>query len=69
MAGEIVNRYIDPDRSMGRVRIAVRAQILERFAEVGGSRVGESHYDGQLLHDWLQKNAARALVKHQNEIV
>ena len=49
-------------------RIAVRSQILARFEQVGGAMVGEK-YNGQLLHRWLQKNAARALVKHQDEIV
>ena len=67
-ACDVANRYIDPDRTMpdGR-RIAVRSQILARFEQVGGAMVGEK-YNGQLLHRWLQKNAARALVKHQDEI-
>ena len=65
----IANRYIDPDQTMGASKlIAVRAQILARFDKVVGARIGDS-YNGQLLHQWLQKNAARALVAHQDEIV
>ena len=64
----VVNRYIDPDLTMrDGTRIAVRSQILERFGKVGGAMVGKN-YNAQLLHRWLQSNAARALVKHQNEI-
>ena len=69
MACDIANRYIDPDLTMpGGRRIAVRSQILARFEQVGGAMVGEN-YNGQLLHQWLQANAARALVGHQDEIV
>ena len=64
----IMDRYIDPDRTMReRIRLAVRVQVLERFERVGGAKVGE-RYNGPLLHQWLQANAARALVKHQDEI-
>ena len=47
--------------------IAVRAQILARFDKVVGARIGDQ-YNGQLLHHWFQKNAARSLVAHQDEI-
>ena len=68
-ACDIANRYIDPDLTMpdGK-RLAVRSQILARFEQVGGAMVGEK-YNGQLLRGWLQANAARALVGHQDEIV
>ena len=68
-AGAIINRYIDPDDSMKPgVRISVRSQILAKFENVVGAKVGDG-YDGELLHRWLQKNGARALVNHQGEIV
>ena len=64
----IANRYIDPDETMGGGKlITVRAQILARFDKVVGARVGDQ-YNGQLLHQWLQKNAACCLVAHQDEI-
>ena len=66
-AGEIVNLYIDPDHSMGHRRIAVRAQVLARFEKIGGAKVGD-RYNEQLLYQWLQVNAARALVRHQDEM-
>ena len=65
----IANSYIDPDDTMNpRIRLSVRAQILDKFDNVVGARIGEN-YNGPLLHQWFQKNAARTLVKHQNEIV
>ena len=64
----IANRYIDPDETMASSKlIAVRAQILARFDKVVGARIGDQ-YNGQLLHHWFQKNAARSLVAHQDEI-
>ena len=68
-ACSIANRYIDPDESMkGGKRIAVRNQILARFEQVVGAKKGDL-YDAALLHQWFEKNAARALVTHQDEIV
>ena len=67
-ACEIANRYIDPGRTMrDSVRIVVRSQILAKFELVVGAKKGDL-YDHDLLHQWFQKNAARALVNHQNEI-
>ena len=64
----IAGRYINPDGTMAASKlIAVRAQILARFDKVVGARIGDQ-YNGQLLHQWFQKNAARSLVVHQDEI-
>ena len=64
----IATRYIDPDDALPvGVRITVRSQILAKFEEVEGAKVGDE-YNVDLLHRWFQKNAARALVKHQSEI-
>ena len=68
-ASAIINRYIDPDNSMRDIhRIGVRSQIIEKFELVVGARIGDN-YNGVLLHQWLQKNAGRALVKNQDGIV
>ena len=68
-ACSITNRYIDPDQTMrSGIIIAIRSQILAKFELVVGAKHGDL-YDGALLHRWLQKNAARALVNHQDEIV
>ena len=68
-ACSIANRYIDPDESMkGGKRIAVRSQILAKFERVVGAKQGDL-YEAALLHQWFQKNAARALVTHQDKIV
>ena len=64
----IANRYIDPDQTMAAgAKITVRAQILAKFDKVVGARIGDE-YNGRLLHQWLQKNAASILVAHQGEI-
>ena len=64
----IINRYIDPDQTMrDGVRMSVRGGILAMFEDVVGARVGE-RYNGELLHRWLQKNAARILVAHRSEV-
>lgn len=60
----IANRYIDPDGTMkNSLRLTVRSQVLDRFNDVVGAKIGDD-YNGELLHQWLQKNAARSLVKN-----
>ena len=62
MPGLIINTYIDPDQTMrDGVRLAVRTEILARFEDVVGAKIGED-YNGELLHRWMQSNAARFLV-------
>ncbi len=64
----IANSYIDPDNTMrAGVRITVRSQILTKSESVVGAKVG-AEYNRDLLHQWFQKNAARTLVNHQDEI-
>ena len=68
-ACQIANRYIDPDDTMRNgVRITVRSDILSKFDLVIGAKIGEQ-YNGDLLHLWLQKNAARFLVKNRGEML
>ena len=68
MASAIVNRYIDPDETMRDItRLSVRADILKQFEDVVGAKVGDN-YNGELLHQWMQKNAARILVSHRGEM-
>ena len=65
----IANRYIDPDNTMrDGVRIAVRSEILNKYELVTGAKIGEQ-YNGDLLHRWLQKNAARFLVDNRGKML
>ena len=67
-AAAIISRYIDPDETMrDRVRLHVRIDVLKRFDDVVGARLGDG-YNGKLLHQWMQKNAARILVAHRDDI-
>ena len=67
-ASYIVSCYIDPDQTMrDGVRLSVRVAILKRFEDVVGAKVGDN-YNGELLHQWMQKNAARILVAHRGEM-
>lgn len=68
-ANHIIGMYIDPENSMkSSTKIIVKAQILNKFEQVVGAKNGDN-YNIKLLHLWLQKNAAKTLVNHQNEIV
>ena len=49
-------------------RISVRRDFLERFDRVTGAKLGEHKYNRALLHQWMQSNAARFLVKHCHEM-
>ena len=64
----IINGYIDPDQAMrDGVRLSVSVDILAMFEEVVGAKLGE-WYNGELLHRWLQKNAARFLVENRGKM-
>ena len=65
----IVNGYIDPDGTMrDRTRLSVRTAILQRFESVVGAKIGEN-YNGEVLHQWMQKNAARILVENLGKMI
>lgn len=65
----IVNGYIDPDETMrDRTRLSVRTAILQRFESVVGAKIGEN-YNGAVLHQWMQKNAARILVENLGKMI
>ena len=68
VASHIISRYIDPDETMrDGVRLSARVDILNRFEDVVGAKLG-ADYNGELLHQWMQKNAARILVAHRGEM-
>ena len=64
----IIGRYIDPQQTMrSGVKIAVRADIFDKFNGVVGAKIGEG-YNGELLRDWIEGNAGKILVKHRGEM-
>ncbi len=48
-------------------RIVVRTEMPKRFENVSGAKVGEN-YNAEILHQLMQKNAARMLVQHRAEM-
>ena len=69
-ATAIVNRYIEP-ALVGRragVKISVTQDLLDRFGETTGAKVGEYEYNRTLLHQWIQTNAAKFIVKYRGEM-
>ena len=67
-ASSYIARCVEPDGTMrDSTRLSVRVDILNRFEDVVGARVGDG-YDGELLRQWMEKNAARILVAHRGEM-
>ena len=67
----IVDRYIESalrDKPVG-VRLSIRHGFINRFDKVTGAKLGEYLYNRDLLHQWIQSNAARFLVEHVNEML
>lgn len=69
-AGAIIDRFISPammDKT-DPVKMIIRKDILDRFGETPGAKLGQFDYNGVLLRQWLEHNAARFLVKHRGEM-
>lgn len=67
----IVDSYIHSAmRDMREIdKIAVTKDFTDRFDKVTGAKLGEYEYNRKLLHQWMQSNAARFLVKHRHEML
>ena len=66
-AGAIIDHYISPAMmdKPDPVKLIVRKDILDRFGETPRAKLGRLEYNGVLLRQWLEHNAARFLVKHR----
>ena len=69
-ATAIVNAYVEPALVGKRaiVKISVTRDLLDRFGETTGAKVSEYEYNRALLHQWIQTNAAKFLVKYRGEM-
>ena len=67
----IIDAHIVPaTRNMrSGVKLTVRQDFIERFDKVTGAKLGEYQYNGPLLDQWMQSNAARFLIEHRGEMV
>lgn len=66
----IVGQYLEPHligRSAG-VSLTIKKEIVDRFGDVPGARLGEYEYNRVLLHQWLQTNAARLLIENRGDL-
>lgn len=70
-ASGIIDAYIEAamvDKRDG-VKLTIRRDILERFSKVTGAKLGEYEYNRELLHQWLQSNAARFLIENRKDLI
>lgn len=67
----IVDSYIQPalPDKPSMIRLTIRQDFIERFEKVTGAMLGEGLYNRQLLHQWMQSNAARFLVERRHEML
>lgn len=66
----IIDRYIAPalyDKP-DHIKISIRKEIMDRFSNTTGAVVGEFQYNRQLLHQWIESNAARLLIANVGEL-
>lgn len=69
-AGDIIDRYIHlatHDKKDG-VKLIIRRNFIERFEKTTGAMLGPGRYNRELLHQWMQSNAARFLVEHRSKM-
>ena len=67
----IIDAYIGAamvDKRDG-VKLTIRRNILDRFSKVTGAKLGEYEYNRELLHHWLQSNAARFLIENRKDLI
>ena len=48
--------------------IVIKRQFLDNFEKTTGAKLGEYEYNAELLHEWMQSNAARFLIEHQKDM-
>ena len=66
----IMDRYIAPvlvDKP-DSLKILIRQDMMSRFDRLTGAKVGEYEYNSELLHRWMQTNAARFLVENRAKL-
>ena len=69
-ASAIVDRYI-ASAVVGKLdihKIAIRQDFMNRFDKLTGAKVGEHEYNAELLHQWMQSNAARFLIENRADM-
>ena len=66
----IVGRYIEPAMidAPSHVKITVVQSFIEAFSKTTGAKTGPYEYDGFLLRNWMEANAARFLVDNVGTI-
>ncbi len=70
LAEDIIDSYIEP--AMFGIspadRLSIRKDLLARFSQKSGAKIGEHRFNGNMLHHWMKYNAARLIVEHRNDM-
>lgn len=66
----IIDGYLSPAMTGMRasVRLSIKQDFFNKFDKTTGAKLGEYLYNGQLLHQWMQANAARFLTDHRGDM-
>ena len=64
----LIGKYLEPALQGNSRAIVIHGQFLEYFEKVVGAKTGEHEYNAELLHQWMQSNAARFLIENQGKM-
>ena len=64
----VIGKYLEPALHGNSRAIVIERQFLDNFAKVTGAKIGEYEYNAELLHQWMQSNAARFLIENQGDM-
>ena len=67
-AQAIIGMYLQPSLHGNSRAILIKRQFLDNFEKTTGAKLGEYQYNAELLHEWMQSNAARFLIEHQKDM-
>ena len=69
-AGAIIDHYISPAvvDMKPHLHLIVRKDLLDKFGQTTGAKLSEYEYNGALLRQWLESNAARFIVDYRGEM-
>ena len=66
----IIDGYLSPAMMGMRdsVKLTIKKDVFNKFDKTTGAKLGEYLYNSQLLHQWMQANAARFLIDHRGDM-
>ena len=64
----VIGQYLEPALRGNSRAIVINRQFLDCFEKTTGAKLGEYEYNSELLHQWMQSNAARFLIEKQGDM-